>query len=248
MKLGKLDPKWHPRTIPFAKIISPGALPSPATKVYREYKTPDAAKQMYGNDQYGDCVWAMIANFIILTTAHTGSMIVPTLDDVLKAYAAVTGFDRVTGANDNGTVMTDAFEYMRTVGMAGVKFLAWAQIDHTNLVHRKLGADLFGATMTGVKLRAAAQEQFAAGGSFELVPASPVEGGHAILRPGYGSLGDDYVTWAKWDQKASAAWSADAIDEEYVVVTSAWINQVTQKTPGGLALSELLAYTKSLSA
>jgi hypothetical protein len=248
MKLGKLAPKLHSMTIPFEQIITPGVLPSPATRVFREYKAPATAKQMYGNDQYGDCVWAMLANFIILTTAHTGAVVIPTLDDVLGAYSAVTGFDPVTGMNDNGTAITDALEYMRTTGMAGIKILGWAQIDYTNLVHRKLGADLFGATLVGVQLPASAQDQFGAGQSWEVVPGSPIEGGHAILRSGYGRLGDNYESWAKWDQKASAAWSTQCVDEEYVAITPAWIDHVTQKTPGGLDLAALQTVLKTIAA
>jgi hypothetical protein len=222
-----------------------GELPSPATKVYREYATPDNAKLMYGNDQYGCCVWAMAANALILATCHTGTVVIPTPQDVLGAYSAVTGFNPVTGANDNGTAITDALDYLHNTGMAGHKILAWAKIDHTNLVHRQLGVDLFGATLVGVQLPASAQSQFANSESWEVVPTG-IDGGHAILHPGYGSLGDDYVTWAKWDQKASAAWSAQYIDEEFVIITQDWFNQATQKTPSGIDLATLEADIKLL--
>lgn len=261
-KTGKRAPKFHPKTLSLSKYFltktpsgilpvkqrwlgSESMLPDPATKVYREYKTPPEAIQMYGNDQFGDCVWAMMANFIILATVHTGSIIIPTLDDVLGAYSAVTGFDRNTGANDNGTAITDALAYMCSTGMAGVKFLAWAQIDHTNLLHRHIATDLFGATLVGVQLPQDAQLQFANGQNWE-VSDSAIEGGHAILHPGYGSEGDDYVSWAKWDQKAGAAWSSKYIDEEYVVITDAWIDQATQQTPGGLDIKTLQSDLKLL--
>jgi hypothetical protein len=246
-KLGKTAPKFHPKTLKFSSFADVNALPTPSQKVYREYKTPVAAKQMFGNDQYGDCVWAMLCNFIILTTSHTGSAFIPTSVDALKGYSDVTGFDPVTGANDNGTAMTDAFAYMLTTGIAGHKILGWAQIDHTNLIHRKLATDMFGATCTGVQLPADAQDQFGAGQPWE-VTGSPSEGGHAILHPGYGSLGDDYVSWAKWDQKASEAWSSDNIDEEYALITEDWINAVTKKTPGGLDLAALQTVLKTIAA
>jgi hypothetical protein len=246
MKLGKLKPKFNYKTIPFNRIVKAGALPSPATKVFREYKTPPAAMQMFGNDQYGDCTCAAIANLIILATAHTGTVIIPTLEEVLAVYSAVTGFNPGPPVvNDNGAAMTDILAYMQSTGMGGRKILGWSQIDHTNLVHRQLGVDLFGATYAGVQLPESAQDQFAAGQPWEAVD-SPVEGGHAILHPGYGSLGGDYVTWAKWDQKASSAWEATYIDEEYVVITQDWFNQVTQKTPGGLDLATLEGYLSQL--
>lgn len=244
MKLGRLAPKFNPRTLRFRHFLT-GELPSPATKVYREYKTPEEAKQMYGNDQYGDCVWAMMANMVILATCHTGQVVIPTLEEVLGAYSAVTGFDPATGANDNGTSVTDALEYMRTTGLGGHKILAWAAIDPRYLMHRQLGCDFFGATLVGVNLPASAQKQFG-NSAWEVVPQDFIEGGHAILRPGYGRLGDDYVTWAKWDQKASAAWSQAYVEEEYVVITQDWLDTVTHKTPGGLDLDALNTLLRSL--
>jgi hypothetical protein len=144
--------------------------------------------------------------------------------------------------------MTDVLAYMQSTGLAGHKILGWAAIDYSNLVHRQLGVDLFGATYVGVNLPASAQDQFGAGQSWEVVPYDPIEGGHAIIHPGYGSEGGDYVTWAKWDQKASSAWEKAYIEEEYVIITQDWIDQVTQKTPGGLDLATLQADLKLISA
>lgn len=240
MKLGKLAPKHHPKTLMFSKYLT-GVLPTPAEKVYREYKTPDAAKQMFGNDTIGDCTCAGAANLIILATVHTGTVVIPTLSDVIALYSSVSGYNPQTGANDNGAVMTDVLAKLQTDGLSGHKILAWAQIDHTNLLHRQIACDLFGATYVGVNLPASAQSQFVEGQqcNWEVVPDSPIEGGHCIIRPGYGSEGDDYVTWANWTVKASAAWSATYVDEEYVIITEDWINQSTQKTPGGIDLATL---------
>ena len=237
-KTGKHAPKYNKKTLSFAKYLT-GKLPVPAEKVYREYKIPAAAIQMYGNDKYGDCTCAGAANMLILATCHTGEVVIPTLEDVLGLYTAISGFDPKTGANDNGAAMTDVLDYLQSTGIAGRKILGWAQIDHTNLVHRKLACQLFGGTYVGVQLPASAQDQFP--GPWEVVDGSPIEGGHCIIRPGYGATGDDYVTWGNWCVKASAAWSAAYVDEEYIVVTESWINQSTQLTPGGLDLATLQA-------
>jgi len=244
-KLGKLPPKKNPKTLRLSKYLATDMLPTPASKVYREYKVPEDAKLMFGNDTIGDCTCAGIANLLILMTCHTGSIFIPTLEDVIAVYSAVTGYDpRQTDADgnnptDQGACMTDVLDYMRQTGMAGHKILAWAKIDHRNRTMRNLGVDLFGATYVGVNLPRSAEQQFDAGQDWSLVRHSAIVGGHAILRPGYGSQGDDYVTWAKWDQKASLEWSAAYVEEEYVVITEDWIDQVTEKTPGGLDLATL---------
>jgi hypothetical protein len=238
-KLGKLPPKHNTKTLRFSKYLT-GELPPVAERVFREYKTPAAAKQFYGNDKFGDCTCAAAANMLILATVHTGTIVIPTLDEVLAMYAAVCpGFDPATDANDNGAAMTDVLAYLQTTGLAGHKIMGWAAIDHTNLIHRKLACQLFGGTYVGVNLPASAQTQFP--NPWEVVPNDTIEGGHCIIRPGYGAEGDDYVTWANWDQKASAAWSAAYVEEEFVLITEDWINQVTHLTPGGLNLEALQA-------
>jgi hypothetical protein len=245
-KTGKLAPKVHPNTLKFSRFVKAGTLPDHAAKVYREYKTPAAAKQFFGNDSYGDCTCAGVANLEILWQVHTGALTVPTEVEVLNLYSAVTGFSAGPPVqNDNGAAMTDVLNYWQTTGFVinGIahKILGWAQIDHTNLTERQIAVDLFGATYVGVQLPNAAMSQFDSGGSWEVVPGDGIDGGHAIIHPGYGSEGGDYVTWAKWDQKASSAWESAYIDEEYVVITNDWLNQVTFRTPGGLDLPTLQA-------
>jgi len=247
-KTGKLPPKHNPKTLYLSRYLQPGTLPTPAHKVFREYKTPNEAKQMFGNDLYGDCTCAGIANLLVLWTCHTGTVIVPTLEQVLAMYSAVTGFKADDPSTDNGAAMTDVLEYMQTTGLAGHKIRAWAKIDHNNLTMRRLGVDLFGATYVGVALPPNAQDQFEAGESWELTQEPDPNEGHAIIHPGYGSEGGDYVSWARWDQKASSAWEEACIDEEYVLISDDWLNAVTKKTPGGLDLATLEADLKLIAA
>jgi hypothetical protein len=240
-KTGKLDPKFNKKTLSFSKYTV-GMLPDPAKKVYREYKVPGYAKKMFGNDQLGDCTCAGVANLKILMSSHTQGLYVPTTAEVVELYSVVTGYAPGNPATDNGAAMTDVLDYWQKTGFLGDKILGWAQIDHTNQTHRQLAVQLFGATYVGVQLPASAQDQFKENVEchWEVVKNSQIEGGHCIIHPGYGSEGGDYVTWANWFVKASTAWEQTYIDEEYVVIDSAWINKVTNKTPGGLDLATLL--------
>jgi hypothetical protein len=110
-RTGKNPPKFHAKTLHLSDYLGTNLLPDPSRRVYREYLTPDSAKQFYGNDLYGDCVWAMSANALISMTAHTGTIVIPTLADVLKGYSDVTGFSVGPPVmNDNGTAITDALD------------------------------------------------------------------------------------------------------------------------------------------
>ncbi|MGA2557982.1 MAG: hypothetical protein ABSG04_17065 [Verrucomicrobiota bacterium] len=258
-KLGRLPVKPHPKTLMFAKYVLPGAarlasLPGAAArKVYREYKTPDAAKQMFGNDKYGDCTCAAAANKFILDSCHTGKVIIPTTDEVLALYSAVTGFNKNDSSTDQGAAMTDVLAYLQATGMTiggqVHKILGWAQIDIANLEHRRLACQIFDGTYVGVNLPASAQDQFVDGQEchFEVVADSPNDGGHSMFRPGYGALGSAYVTWANWYVKASAAWEQAFVDEDYAIITPEWFEQATQKTPGGLDLATLQADLEAIA-
>jgi hypothetical protein len=244
-KMGRAPVKFHPKTLKLSRFLTP--LPAPAAKVYREYKTPPQAMQMLGNDRYGNCTCAAVANKLICDTAHTGTVVIPTEAETLALYSAVTGFDPSDPSTDNGAAMTDVLSYLQSTGFSVggkvYKILAWARVDFTNLEHRRLGCQMFDGTYVGVNLPASAQSQFIEGTqcNWELDPNSPIAGGHAIFRPGYGAEGDDYVTWANWYVKASAAWSAAYVEEEYVLITEEWFDAATKKTPGGLDLAALEA-------
>lgn len=247
MKTGRLpfNPN-HPRNTPLRMAAYLQETPQPHSKVYREYAVPASAYNVYGNDNYGDCVWAAAANLIILHSVHAGRIVIPTLAEVLAGYSAVTGFNPGPPAvNDNGTNMTDALAYLQDTGLGGRKILGWAAVDFTNPEHRKLGVDLFGATYVGVQFPDSAMNEFNAGVPWNDVGLDAADG-HCILHPGYGEDGDDYVTWARWEQKASAAWSAKYVDEEYVIITQDWADYVTRHDNGELDLAGLFSDLKNL--
>jgi hypothetical protein len=241
-KLGKNDPKFHEKTLSMSRILLPDALPPSPEKTYWEYKIPPNTIGMFANDNIGDCVVAAIAHFIMLVTAHTGKIVIPEVAEVVAMYSALSGYDPRTGANDNGVAITDALNYMQTVGLAGLKILGWAQLDHTNILRRHQGIHIFGANLVGVQLPAIAQEQFGKRLNWEDVLADGgIEGGHCTLESGYGSEGSNHETWGKGDQKASTAWNAKYMDEAYVVITQDWINEATGLAPNMLDMDRLRA-------
>ena len=248
MKLGRLPKKFNPKTLKLSKYLeSPlvTAPPPPPEKVWREYKVPSDQWGMFGNDTIGDCTCACIAHMLMLVTAHTGTMIVPSESDVITAYSAVSGYDPSTGANDNGAAITDVLNYWQTNGISGHKILGWAEIDYTNIDQIKQAIWLFGGVDLGVNIAQAAMEQFSAGQSWEVVPDDGgIEGGHSIPNFGYGSDGTNCITWAQ-RQAMSWVWFAKYVEEAYAVITQDWIVQATQETPSGFDLATLqtdLAY------
>lgn len=246
-KLGKLAPKINPKTLQLSKYLGT-AVPAPPNKAWREYKIDPNAWQMFGNDSIGDCTCACIAHMVMLMTAHTGTMVVPTVDDVIGAYSAVSGYNPQNGTNDNGAAITDVLNYWRTTGIAGHKILGWAQVDQTNITSMKQAIWLFGGIDIGVNLPNSAMSQFDSNTSWEVLPNDGgIDGGHSIPNFGYGRTGTNCITWAK-RQPMSWDWFLKYCDEAYAVITQDWINQATGKTPSGFDLVTLQADLNALKS
>jgi hypothetical protein len=225
----------------FGKYLSVDLLGPPPERVFREYKIPDDAWQMFGNDSIGDCTCAAIAHMLMLVTSHTGKLFVPEPADIIKAYSAVSGYDPATGNNDNGADLPTVLNYWRDTGVAGHKILQWGDVDHTNIDMQKHAIDIYGATDDAINFPKSAADQFAAGQDFELVnPDGGDEGGHCIPRFGYGSGGATCITWARrvgapWD------WWEKYLFESTTVITQDWINQATGLTPSNFPIDALIA-------
>lgn len=249
-KLGKLAPKFHPKTLDLSKFLKSDApLPDPG-KIYLEYKIPPDQIGMFGNDQFGDCTCAMVAHWLMVITAHTGTLVLPTEDEVIGMYEAVCpGFDPDTDANDNGAAITDVLDYWNQVGLSGHKIDGWAQIATGDVLAQRQALYAFLGIGTGVQLPAIAQTQFSAGEAWDVVPNDGgIEGGHAILETGAGSEGVNFQSWGKGDVKATAAWNALYPDERYIALTHDLIEFASQRSPFGFdypALQNALQALKS---
>jgi hypothetical protein len=83
VKLGKAPAREDPRTLKLAHYLLEEALPPPPQRTLRRKKVSDWP--MYGNDQYGDCVFAGAGHEIQLWTAMGGKMVEVPTDAILKA-------------------------------------------------------------------------------------------------------------------------------------------------------------------
>lgn len=69
-----------------------------------------------GNDRYGDCVWAGADHETMLWNKLAGRSVQFATANTLSDYSS-TGFDPVTGANDNGTNVHQSMSYRRSTGV-----------------------------------------------------------------------------------------------------------------------------------
>ena len=257
LRLGKLPPKFNPKTLYLPKYFlkaTDTSLPAPPPKNYWEYKIPADAWQMFGNDTLGDCTCACIAHMLMNATAHTGNIVIPTLADVIKVYSDVTGYDPSqaqpdgTNPTDQGAAITDILNYWQTTGIAGHKILAWASIDQGNTTHVKQGNYIFGGVDIGFNVPQSAMDQTNAKQAWDVVANDGgIIGGHSVPVFGFGSQGNTCITWSLL-QQMSWDFFAKYCDEGYSVVTQDWVSNATGLAPNALNMDALMADIKLIAA
>lgn len=200
---------------------------------------------MLGNDEWGDCVEAAEGHYLMLRTANTGQIVVPTTQQTLALYSAETGFNPDNPNTDQGTDETSDCQYMVSTGFLGHKADATGSIDPYDYDHLRWAVQLFGGVHIGANLPQSAMEQFDAGQPWTVVQNDGgIVGGHDPLLVKYDGTWCYVVTWAKL-QPVAPDWIARYVDEAHVQLFGDWIED-NQNSPSGFDLQALLSDLRSL--
>jgi hypothetical protein len=251
---GKRPPKLNSRTLKLSKYLkSATPLPAPPAKNFWEYKSiAPNAWGMDANDTVGDCTCACIGHMVMMWTAHAGKLVIPTAEECLAVYSAVTGYNPNDPSTDQGAAITDVLNYLQNTGITvgGVvhKILAWAKIDQTNQQEVEQANYIFGGLDIGFNVPQSALDQNQAGEDWDVVADDGgIQGGHSVPVFGYGSEGATCVTWGAL-QGMSWAFFQKYCDEAYAIITEDWLSQAESLTPSGFDLAALQADLTALRA
>lgn len=196
---------------------------------------------MYGNDQYGDCVFAAIGHQIESFTYYgQGATVEVPTAAILKGYSDVTGFDPADPNTDQGTVVQEALAYWRKTGIgegkANHKILAYAEVDVTDVSALNTAVALFGSVHIAINFPRSAMGQFNAGQPWDVVRSDGgIEGGHAIHLGGYKAGMREVITWGARQGMTDAFWKKYAA-EAWVTIDQEWVN-TAGATPSGLDIA-----------
>lgn len=229
-KLGRLPNNPLKPRLKLSSFLSTQNYPTPPAKV--DYLSSIDYWPMYGNDAIGDCTCAAAGHMIQAWTFYGQHDEVHLLDqDIIRAYSAVSGYNPVTGGNDNGAVMQDVLSYWRKTGIGGRKIEAFFEVDINNATELKAALNLFGHVYLGIIFPESAMNQFDTGQPWDSVKGSPIEGGHAIDW-GYAENGQNHrvVTWGAV-QEMTPQFFKDYVEEAWVVCDQDWIKD-NQSPPG----------------
>ena len=227
LKYGRRPPKNAP-ALRLASFLNP-TVPV-QHPVEEDYLGTLTNWQMLGNDAVGDCNAVTWANMRRLVTAALATEYYPTQAQVWQFYQTQNpGFDPngtkdtngPGSSQDQGMDVQTGLEYLHsTGGPDGVKAVAFAKVDHTNMDEVKAALAIFGALWLGVQVLAANQQEFAEGKPWTDVAGSPIEGGHAILGGGY-ATDIKFITWATETEFDLSFWNG--VVQGTPLVEEAWV-------------------------
>lgn len=233
------------------RSLGPAPAASPDWMSVVMAQSPDGLG-MFGNDQYGDCVFADCAHQEMLRTANVGTIWVPTDQQVLDLYSACTGFTPSDPSTDQGADELTVIDYLTKTGWQGRKLDGHANLDPTQLDQLKWAVCIFGASRLGVNLPQSAMDAFNNGQPWDAGDdASPI-GGHDVPLVKY--QGDMFfvATWGKL-QPVTQDFMFGAypdgtpyVEEAHAELAADWIGAIGS-APSNLNLSQLIADLQAVS-
>jgi hypothetical protein len=248
VKLGKLDYVHDPKTLKLAAFVKADAIAVPPTFNFDSGKKP-FPNNMWGNDAYGNCVFAARANSQVrLERLEQRKTILTTDEPVIAEYKLLTGCVSPGDANDTGYVILYAMRQWRKdgwkIGARNYTVYAYGELDPVNHLQLKQGIFALAGVHFGFGLpkAVAGASQWHYNG--ETGPEWEVGswGGHCVYGFAYDAHGitvktwgeNVHVNWAFIDKYSDEAWSVvDSADSWRIKQTvdvnalSARLGQIT---------------------
>lgn len=228
-RFGRRHPKNAP-AIQFATLLSSGTLP--AFPDLYDSISGWTGWEMLGNDEYGDCVavsWATERRILTKGSSY------PDLSQVETFYETQ---NPKFPAEDNGMDIQTALEdLVNNGGPDGVKAVAFAKVDHTNIAEMKAALATFSTLWLGVNVTAQNQSQFP---NTPWTPTGSVEGGHSIIGTGYDTVKFLMETWASEaslsnDFVVDGTGSKPGLEEAWVVIWPEHLANLSEDALSALA-------------
>ena len=248
LKLGKLAPTHDSRDLLFAHYRDDSAL-KPAPVGFDHTGLVANPWGMLGNDLWGDCALAGPAHEHMQTSAAAGKQVTFTLDAVLAAYSAVTGFDPHAGPSgdnptDKGSDVRKVLKYRAATGLvdtagASHKIGAYIALEPGNWTELLDALYLFESVGIGIEFPGSAMDQFNAHKPWSVVAGARTEGGHYVpvfARPTASSA--LCVTWGA-PQRFTRTFYEKYCDEAWAILSPEMLS--AGKTLEGFDLTQLQA-------
>jgi hypothetical protein len=244
-RMGRKRPIAHGPRLRLARYLDAAAPPAPPPAVDYQTAARAALARVYLNDQLGDCVIAGMAHLVGLFTLNAGAPAILTDAQVLALYEAIGGYRPGDPSTDNGCDEATALAYWHDRGApAGQHRIAgYVTIDPTDRRAVQTALWLFENVFFGIELPDAWTQVQGDGFVWDVGTPNP-SNGHAVVGVGYNARGVQVSTWGMvgtltWEALARNVGPASG-GELYAVLSPDTLNTARQRSPSGLAWSDLV--------
>jgi len=200
------------------------------------------------NNVAGCCPYSAPGHMVKLVSQLVGSPVLVTAQMVCDAYAAGTGYDPKTGANDNGAVVRDVLNQWRQGGLYGTTIAAYCAVDWNNADEVTIATWLCGGLIGGYNLPKSIWAQDP--DWYVPDPLTPddetIIGGHCVFWQGTSPGMDNGKSWGE-DTSATPAWRQRYCDELWAPLLGLWVMR-SGRAPNGFAWADLLADVQARTA
>jgi hypothetical protein len=245
MKFGRKAPKSLGPHFRFSRYLTARLPPAPAAVDYSPWALP-SLRDIMGNDQYGDCVFASANHVQGVVTGNAGALVQATLAQILGQYSAVTGFNPNDPSTDQGTDEVTALNWFCANGFAnGVKPLGWVYVDAANAEEVKQAIYLFEHMIFCAGLPDAWVNPMPSGDGFTWGSGTPnPSNGHSFMSFGF-DANAKIDTWALFGSLTFPGMAATCTTPTgggaYCLLTPEMITKGQTKSPAGVAWSDLIS-------
>lgn len=238
VKLGKLRKKSDHRNLKLSNYLKTAALPALPSSY--SWTSRVSSYGMLANDSAGNCTVAAALHLIMLYLADNGVSFVPTPEQAIQVYSAITGYNPKDPTTDTGAAALDVLNWWHKNTMLGHALGAFAEVNIRDINELKYAIYLFGGAYGGMELPLAIQ-------GLASWPTPPVGlpnnwgvgswGGHCIPFTAFDDATRmvDVVTWGQ-PLKVSYDFFSDYAEEAYVLLSPDFVNGV-KPAPSGFDLA-----------
>ena len=244
-KYGKKPARRDHRTLRFAEYLN--ALPPVPMPINWSDKV--ATWTMMANDTVGDCTIAGPGHLEVTwgANAQGAGYNVPTDQQILAAYTAITGYNPNDPSTDTGANILDVLNYWKSTGIAGQTIGAYMAVNPQNVLHVQQGIWLFGGLDLGFSLPDAVEPTEQGVPNWILPDGQTPTGawapdqnnGHCVCAIDCDTTGVTVVTWGQL-MRLNWPFFLAYCDEAYALVANEWIAN-TGLAPSGFNMNALVA-------
>ena len=248
------EPARIARCLQAHDVLNLSSLPArPAARDWSQRDGADVKYQMFGNDEYGDCVIASLLDEFLTWAGQTGAVFDPTRQDALDGYQKFGGWDpNNSAATDNGCVMLDVVTAVQKQPLAGQTVRAFVHVNPKNLDLLAAALEFFGGLWMGWDLPLAWQQADVWGvsptGSKSGIWTPRSWGGHATHAPLWSPGLAGLITWNEhrpFELEAAPAYCTEA----YALVSdSLWAVLLSGQCPAGIDVQKLIDLMPAIGA